>query len=216
MRSRSSKRIVRLAVATAPLCLFLAALAATQQVQEAVPQQGETEWLPVGAQTFTFGDDGSAVPPEAKQIGGTGGWPFYGPTGKPDVIVSSIQRKWLAAPADAASLTVPPKDRRLAVEVYVWFEPGGGGRWRYGRARLEVGFVDDRGRVTTRLEKHTRAAEAICISYAGRAGERLVLTFPEVPNALPVRGYIRADVVAASGYEPEDWQFPYPGFGSDD
>jgi hypothetical protein len=208
MRLRRSRRVLALAVVMGAVSLPLAALAAAQPTPDSV--QTEADWLPVGAQAFSFGEDGRAIVPEAKGLTGTRGWVFYGPTGKCDVVVSGIRREWLPALADAASLTEPPKQRRLAIVLNLSFEPGGGGRWGYGRARVEVGFVDDEGHVTARLEGHTRAAKAMCISYPEYSIERLVLTFPELPDKLSGRGYIRADVVAASTFEPADLAWPTP------
>jgi hypothetical protein len=209
MRLRRSRWIYGLAVVTGAAGLLLVALAAAQPAPDSV--QTEADWLPVGAQAFSFGEDGRAIVPEADGPGGTRGWAFYGPTGKCDVVVSGIRREWLAALADAASLTEPPKQRRLAIVLHLSFEPGGGGRWRYGRARVEVGLVDDEGRVTMRLEGHTGAARAMCISFPEYSIERLLLTLPELPDKLSGRGYIRADVVAASTFEPADLLWPPPG-----
>jgi len=208
MRLRRNRRVLGLAVVMGAVSVLLVALAAAQPLPEAAAAPAEAEWLPVGAQAFSFGEDGRAIVPPSKGLTGTSGWTFWGPMDKRDVVISGIRREWLAAPADAASLTQPPKGRRLAIVLDLSFEPGGGGRWRYGRARVEVGFVDDEGHVTARLEGHTRATEAMCISYPEYSIERLVLTFPELPEKLPDRGYLRADVVAGSGWEPADWGLP--------
>jgi hypothetical protein len=212
MRLRRSRRVLGLAVVMGAVSLLLAALAAAQPAPDSV--QTEADWLPVGAQAFSFGEDGRAIVPEAKGLTGARGWAFYGPTGKCDVVVSGIRREWLAALADAASLTEPPKQRRLAIVLDLSFEPGGGVRRGRGRARVEVGFVDDDSRVTARLEGHTRAAEAMCITYPEYSIERLVLTFPELPEKLPAQGYLRADVLAASTFEPADWGLPEGVFGN--
>ncbi|MBM3475243.1 MAG: hypothetical protein FJX75_18430 [Armatimonadetes bacterium] len=219
MQLERTRRVVCLTVTAVLMGLLLVGLAVAQQPPAAAPQQGEAEWLPIGAQAFRFGDDGCAIVPESKGLTGTRGWAFYGPTGTCDLVVSSLRRVWLEAPADAGSLTAPPKERRLAVRLDLRFQPSGDGRWQYGRLRVEVGLVDHAGQVVARLEKqHTGAVpysfgDGYYSPYrgsSGNSGEYLELALPldDVPDRLPERGYIRADVVAGSPYDPFYWWSP--------
>ncbi len=177
----------------------------------AVPQAQvpEAKWLPVGALAFRFGEDGKAALPETRGEPRPTGWVFYGPTGTADVSVTGIRREWMASLADAASLTEPPRERRLAIALDVGFDASGGGRFGWSCARVETGLVDEEGNVVAHWERQTSAYCEMSFSpYVGRSGrhEDLILPLEGVPEKLPERGYVRADVVDGAGCS-------YYGFG---
>lgn len=157
-------------------------------------------WLPIGAQPFRFGDDGRADP---------GGLAFHGPNGEINVTVG-VQRVWLQAPADADSLTQPPRERELAVIVSISVDPSGGDRWGSGYGRIELGLVDGEGGVTHKYRACTPSHVAYYSGYCGRFGETLALHVVPLPDELPVQGYVRADAMPGEPpYEPDMSLYSY-------
>lgn len=146
-------------------------------------------WLPIGAQPFRFGEDGRLEPPKAGDAGDPGGLAFHGPNGEINVIVG-CERVWLRAPADADSLTQPPRERELGVIVSIGVGPS-----RADPGRIELGLVDAQGRVTYKYRACT-PSHSHYGAYDGWFDDKLLLHVVPLPDELPVQGYVRVDVMS--------------------